>query len=317
MICNELLENVVNKEISWLWKPFIPMSKVTLIQGDTGMGKTNLLIKILADLSLGIYPPTLYRGALQEQVVADPVTSYYISIENGIDDTIAPLFDKMHGDRKFMQYQNEKKGHFILCGDDVRGVAETVGAKVLVVDPWQQFLPEKFSTSNNHALRDLICDVQMAAEETGVAVILAGNYNKGLSAEIRRGLGGAELANTLRSVLSIMPGEDPAIRELHTVKMSFIGKEANPVLVRQLDDHDLAYEEYGSDNVISSAGDEAVSFLHTILAHGGVDSNEVKKLAEEAGIASATLNRAKKRAGVVSKRLGDRRCIWEHAGVIS
>ena len=112
MICNESLENVKNKEIFWLWKPFVPLSKVTLIQGDTGMGKTNLLIKILADLSHGIYPPTLYRGQLLQQVIADPVTSFYISIENGIDDTIAPLFDMMHGERKYMQYQNEKKGAF-------------------------------------------------------------------------------------------------------------------------------------------------------------------------------------------------------------
>ena len=114
-----------------------------------------------------------------------------------------------------------------------------------------------------------------------------------------------------------MPGQDPAVREIHTVKMSFIGKEANPVLVRQLDDYNLVYEEYRDENEPETRGNEAVEFLHSILANGGVDSNEIKKLAEEAGIASATLNRAKKRAGAVSRRLGDRSCIWEQPGAIS
>ena len=310
MICNESLENVKNKEIFWLWKPFVPLSKVTLIQGDTGMGKTNLLIKILADLSHGIYPPTLYRGQLLQQVIADPVTSFYISIENGIDDTIAPLFDMMHGDRKYMQYQNEKKGHFILCGDDVREAYEKIGAKVLVVDPWQQFLPERFSTSNNHALRDLICDVQMAAEETGMAVILAGNYNKGLAAEIRRGIGGAELANTLRSVLSVMPGQDPTVREIHTVKMSFIGKEANPVLVRQLDDYNLVYEEWQDGPTVAGPRDAAEDFLLDLLATGPVDSKVVKQRVEAAGLSMRTINRVKKKIGATSKRSGERSSDW-------
>ena len=33
------MADVVSREIKWLWQPFIPFSKVTLIQGDTGIGK--------------------------------------------------------------------------------------------------------------------------------------------------------------------------------------------------------------------------------------------------------------------------------------
>ena len=315
MVCEESLVNVVNKEIQWLWKPFIPVGKVTLIQGDTGMGKTNLLIKVLADLSHGIYPPTLFRGELQAQEVRDPLLSFYVSIENGIDDTIAPLFDIMHGDRRYMRFQNERKGHFILCGEDIRTVAELVEAKVIVIDPWQQFLPEHFSTSNNHALRDMICDVQMAAEETGAAVILAGNYNKSIAAEIRRGLGGAELNNTLRSVLSIVPGEDPATRELHTIKMSFIGKETSPILIRQTDDYNLVYEQYAGETEKPSAMEAAEDFLRRALEVAPLDSREVMEQAGMQNISISTLNRAKKRLGVVSRRQSDKSCVWSIPGI--
>ena len=86
MIVFEKLKNVTPKEIRWLWKPFIPFGKVTLIQGDTGIGKTSLMLKIIADLSNGLYPPVMYREHLQPQKTGDPVLTYYVSIENGIAD---------------------------------------------------------------------------------------------------------------------------------------------------------------------------------------------------------------------------------------
>ena len=41
----EMLE-VESKEISWLWYPFIPYGKLTIIQGDPGDGKTTLVLNI-------------------------------------------------------------------------------------------------------------------------------------------------------------------------------------------------------------------------------------------------------------------------------
>ena len=35
---------VESKEISWLWYPFIPYGKLTIIQGDPGEGKTTLVL---------------------------------------------------------------------------------------------------------------------------------------------------------------------------------------------------------------------------------------------------------------------------------
>ena len=34
--------------ILWLWYPFIPYGKVTIIQGDPGEGKTTLVLQIIA-----------------------------------------------------------------------------------------------------------------------------------------------------------------------------------------------------------------------------------------------------------------------------
>ena len=40
------MSEVESKEISWLWYPFIPYGKLTIIQGDPGDGKTTLVLNI-------------------------------------------------------------------------------------------------------------------------------------------------------------------------------------------------------------------------------------------------------------------------------
>ena len=39
------------KEVKWLWYPYIPFGKVTLLQGDPGDGKSKLMLSIAALLS--------------------------------------------------------------------------------------------------------------------------------------------------------------------------------------------------------------------------------------------------------------------------
>ena len=41
------------KEVKWLWYPYIPFGKVTLLQGDPGNGKSKLMLSIAALLSNG------------------------------------------------------------------------------------------------------------------------------------------------------------------------------------------------------------------------------------------------------------------------
>ena len=36
------------KEVKWLWYPYIPFGKVTLLQGDPGDGKSKLMLSIAA-----------------------------------------------------------------------------------------------------------------------------------------------------------------------------------------------------------------------------------------------------------------------------
>ena len=45
------MQDIEVEAINWLWYPFIPYGKVTIIQGDPGEGKTTLVLQIIARLT--------------------------------------------------------------------------------------------------------------------------------------------------------------------------------------------------------------------------------------------------------------------------
>jgi len=45
------------EEVQWLWYPYIPLGKLTIIQGDPGEGKTSFILAVIAALTRGDPPP--------------------------------------------------------------------------------------------------------------------------------------------------------------------------------------------------------------------------------------------------------------------
>ena len=50
------------KEVEWLWYPYIPYGKVTVLQGDSGDGKSTFVLNLAAMLSRGARPCPLLRS---------------------------------------------------------------------------------------------------------------------------------------------------------------------------------------------------------------------------------------------------------------
>lgn len=46
------------REIEWLWYPYIPFGKITVVQGDAGDGKSTFVLNLAAMLSRGQLPST-------------------------------------------------------------------------------------------------------------------------------------------------------------------------------------------------------------------------------------------------------------------
>ena len=77
------LEDVQIEEIEWLWKPYIPKGKVTLVRGMPGEGKTMVLATLVAALTNG-------DPLFNEENRHEPISCVYQSAEDGLGDTIKP-----------------------------------------------------------------------------------------------------------------------------------------------------------------------------------------------------------------------------------
>ena len=79
------------KEVKWLWYPYIPFGKVTLLQGDPGDGKSKLMLSIAALLSKGDPLP------FTDTDETEPMTIIYQTTEDDADDTVVPRFNAAGG----------------------------------------------------------------------------------------------------------------------------------------------------------------------------------------------------------------------------
>ena len=83
--------DVTSQEVKWLWYPYIPSGKITMIQGDPGEGKTMLVLTITALLSKGLPLP-------QQDTGKEPMSVIYQTAEDGIEDTVKPRLEKAGAD---------------------------------------------------------------------------------------------------------------------------------------------------------------------------------------------------------------------------
>ena len=83
------MENVAVEQVEWLLYPFIPYGKVTIIQGDSGEGKTTMVLQIIAKLTKGepVLPVKDGETETAEQG-GKPVNVIYQTAEEGLGDTI-------------------------------------------------------------------------------------------------------------------------------------------------------------------------------------------------------------------------------------
>ena len=136
--------NVEVREINWLWYPFIPRGKVTILQGDPGEGKSTFMLTLAAYLTRGEALPFTDCGE-----PPDPITVLYQSTEDDYDDTIVPRFIKAGGIRDRLAFIDESE--YPLTFDDERileGIKQT-GAKLLVLDPLASYIGDCSLNASN------------------------------------------------------------------------------------------------------------------------------------------------------------------------
>ncbi len=284
--------------VSWLWKPMIPFGKVTIIEGDGGDGKTTLILTIAAMLSQGTPPPALERGHLRPSAPISPVTTFYLTNEDEVADSSLKRYIRANGDPHRFAYSGELQQHMTLAEDELLEVINATGCRLLIIDPFQAFLPDGTNLGSITKMRTIFTMLANVAKSTGVAIVLVGHLNKSEgSKDIHRGFGSADIAASVRSILMVeMDRKDREKRWIRAIKSNFDESDYAPIRLILDDERKLTLAEMELDEEESAPitkKDHATVLLQILLKGGPLPISIINSIMEGNGIGSKTAQRAK------------------------
>lgn len=161
------MKDVINKPIEWLWTDWLPIGKLTLLAGPAGVGKTTLLLDIIARFSNGS-PLPFENGKSQKFGVI------IYSNEDSVVDTINPRLTACNANESNICYINgtttkEKKNYFFDPTKDFKLIEECLindsNIRIIVIDPIVSVISGDMHKSNE------------VRKSLGILVEIAQKYN--------------------------------------------------------------------------------------------------------------------------------------------
>ena len=302
------MSDIETERVKWLWYPFIPYGKITIIQGDPGEGKTSFVLAMIALLTTGKPLP-------EDKTAAQPINVIYQSAEDGLADTIKPRLEASGADCSRVLVIDESDKELTLCDDRLEQAVLETGTRLIVLDPLQAYLGDKVDMHRANEVRPVFKRLSAMADRTGCAIILIGHMNKaqGLKSSYR-GLGSIDFRAAARSVLLVgRLKSDPTVRVVAHDKSSLApeGKSIAFSLDAENGFQWIGYCDISVDDVLSGTGSVQTKTalmedeLRRMLTKP-VPAEEVFRRAAELGISERTVNIAKKNVGIDTMRVGNR-----------
>lgn len=302
------MEDVVSKEVEWLWYPYIPYGKITIIEGDPGEGKTTLVLKLAAALSRGLPLPC------DDDKEYEPIHIIYQTAEDGIEDTIKPRLEKAGADCSMIRVIDETDRELSMTDDRLEQAIIETGARLIILDPIQAYIGATVDMHRANEIRPVLKHLGIIAEKHNCAIILIGHMNKASgSKSTYRGLGSIDIQATARSVLLVARLRDkPNIRIMAHDKSSLapagdaIGFEMTEDNVMVcIGPYDITIDELlsGNEGRGKKKLDIAENFIKEYFGINKViPSNEIMMEAAKRSIKRNTLLSAKKKLGITSDK---------------
>lgn len=231
--------DVEPKEVRWLWYPYIPIGKVTLIHGESGDGKSTFALNLAAILTRG--------GTLPfTEVSHRPMRVIYLNTEDDADDTVVPRFIKAGGMRDNLIFISEKEQKLSFTDWRIRETIMRTGARVCILDPLASYIGRDVSMNLANEVRPSFESLIDVARETRCTIIVVAHLNKAEGQKATSRIAGSgDIVAAARSAIAIgrYRGVDPDQRIMAHSKSNLA-----PL----------------GDSILFSVGDGSVSFIDTI-----------------------------------------------------
>lgn len=194
------MSTVAPEDVSYLWYPYIPIGKVTLLEGDPGLGKSWFTMALAAFISS--------RTRLPRAKECPTGKVLLLSAEDGLADTIRPRLDKLDADVKRVFAYNSSV-YFDEDGfAEVEEQIEAIKPSLVIIDPIVAYMGSKVDMFRANETREIMTGLADIAERQGCAIIAVRHLTKGgKDKAIYRGSGSIDITAAARSVL--MVGQHP------------------------------------------------------------------------------------------------------------
>jgi archaellum biogenesis ATPase FlaH len=290
---------VTARKVEWLWYPYIPFGKITIVQGDPGDGKTTLVLNIAAHLSNGMSLPETNKESTRVKII-------YQSAEDGAEDTLKPRLMSARADCTQIAFIDESEVVVTLNDHRLEDTINEIGARLLVLDPLQAYLSENNEMNRADGIRPIMKQLTAVAERTGCAILIIGHMNKASGSKgIYRGLGSIDITASARSVLLVgRVKNSQSIRVMAQIKNS-LAEEGNPIAfeindnsaIRWIGEYDITVDELLNGEEPQNEGckiSETIAKLKNLLYGGKIPCVQIYAALHYVGISKRSVDRAKK-----------------------
>ena len=287
--------------VEWLWKPYLPFGKLSVLQGNPGEGKTYFAMHLAAACTNGKLLPNMER--------MEPFNVIYQTAEDGLGDTVKPRLIEAGADLDRVLVIDDSEVHLTLSDERIERAIIENNARLVIIDPIQAYLGADVDMNRANEVRPIFMRLGQVAQRTGCAILLIGHLNKAAGMQsLQRGLGSIDIAAAVRSVMFIGKlKHDPTMRILTHEKSSLappgvslafsLGDEGG---FRWVGEYDITADEMlsGIEPQRETKTQQAKDLICTLLAGGKqVLSEDIDKAALERGIPGRTVRDAKRELG--------------------
>ncbi|MGA6362608.1 AAA family ATPase [Faecalibacterium prausnitzii] len=287
--------------VEWLWKPYLPFGKLSVLQGNPGEGKTYFAMHLAAACTNGKLLPNMER--------MEPFNVIYQTAEDGLGDTVKPRLIEAGADLDRVLVIDDSEVQLTLSDERIEKAIIENNARLVIIDPIQAYLGADVDMNRANEVRPIFMRLGQVAQRTGCAILLIGHLNKAAGMQsLQRGLGSIDIAAAVRSVLFIGKlKHDPTMRILTHEKSSLAPPGASLAFslgdeggFRWVGEYDITADEMlsGIEPQRETKTQQAKDLICTLLARGKqVLSEDIDKAALERGIPGRTVRDAKRELG--------------------
>ena len=287
--------------VEWLWKPYLPFGKLSVLQGNPGEGKTYFAMHLAAACTNGKLLPNMER--------MEPFNVIYQTAEDGLGDTVKPRLIEAGADLDRVLVIDDSEVQLTLSDERIEKAIIENNARLVIIDPIQAYLGADVDMNRANEVRPIFMRLGQVAQRTGCAILLIGHLNKAAGMQsLQRGLGSIDIAAAVRSVMFIGKlKHDPTMRILTHEKSSLAPPGASLAFslgdeggFRWVGKYDITADEMlsGIEPQRETKTQQAKDLICTLLAGGKqVLSEDIDKAALERGIPGRTVRDAKRELG--------------------